>query len=208
MKLNWVERGVVNNPLRVLEQRFQIRYFKKVMPLKTGAVVLEIGCGRGAGAKLIYKHFNPALLAPQDLDFTMVQKARRYLSKDASGRMFLSAADATRIPFKDRSFDAVFGFGFLHHVPNWQKALVEVARVLKPGGIYYMEELYPAVYANFITRRLLVHPETNRFKSVDLHQELARTGMPLQTALECRFTGLLGVAVKKSSQTGMTAHSS
>lgn len=197
MKLNWVERWVVNNPMRVMEQKFQIRYFQKAMPLKAGATILEIGCGRGAGAALIDKTFNPEFLAPQDLDFAMVHKAQRYLSTTGNGKIFLSVADATRIPFKDRSFDAVFGFGFLHHVPNWQKALVDIARVLKPGGIYYMEELYPAVYSNFITRRLLVHPETNRFKSIDLHKELANVGMPLHNALECRPMGLLGVAIKK-----------
>lgn len=196
MKLNWVERWVVNNPLRVLEQTFQIGRFKKMMPLAPGKTVLEIGCGRGAGADLIDRYFKPAFLAPQDLDLLMVQKAKRYLAAKDGDHIALSVADAVRIPFKDAAFDAIFGFGFLHHVPDWQKALVEVCRVLKPGGVYYIEELYPAVYANFIARRLVLHPEANRFKSDDLHEELAAVGMPLHGTLEIKPAGLLGVAIK------------
>lgn len=197
MKLNWVEKWVVNNPIRVLEQKLQIRRFKKAMPLKPGAAILEIGCGRGAGANLIDKNFNPAFLAAQDLDLDMVRKAKRYLPFSVESTIFLSVADATRIPFKDMSFDAVFGFGFLHHVPAWQKALHEISRVLKPGGIYYIEELYPALYLNFITRRLLLHPEENRFESDDLHRELNTAGLPLYDVLEFKRLGLLGVAVKQ-----------
>ena len=43
-------------------------------------------------------------------------------------------ADAEDIPFPDNSFDCVCSMGVLHHVPNTQKALDEIYRVLKPGG--------------------------------------------------------------------------
>lgn len=197
MKLNWFEKWVVNNPLRVLEQKFQIHWFKTAMPLKPAADILEIGCGRGAGAGLIYKNFSPAFLAAQDLDPDMVQRAQRYLSLSDDSAISLSVADATRIPFKDMTFDATFGFGFLHHVPMWQKALEEISRILKPGGFYYIEELYPALYQNFITKRILVHPRQNRFVSRDLKAALNQVGLNFKSALECRCLGILGVAAKE-----------
>ena len=80
--------------------------------------------------------------------------------------------------------DAVFGFGVLHHVPNWRGSLAEFSRVLKVGGVYFMEELYPALYQNAITKRILSHPSEDRFLSHDLRQGLEAVGMPVQNAIE------------------------
>jgi ubiquinone/menaquinone biosynthesis C-methylase UbiE len=46
----------------------------------------------------------------------------------------------TEIELPDDAFDAVFIFGVLHHIPQWRKALCEMARVLKPGGVLLVEE--------------------------------------------------------------------
>ncbi|MGV8074081.1 MAG: hypothetical protein AB2L11_05960 [Syntrophobacteraceae bacterium] len=59
MKFNWAERWVVNNPSRVFQQGFEIRWMKKVWPLRPDSTVIEIGCGRGAGAGLILDEFQP-----------------------------------------------------------------------------------------------------------------------------------------------------
>ena len=133
MQLNWVERLVINNPLRVLEQKLQIGWLKRRMPLKEGAVVLEIGCGRGAEARLIRKEFRPTYLHIMDLDHRMVKKVKGYLSPWEKDRVTSYVADATHLPFRTGSLDAVFGFGFLHHVPDWRAALSEISRVLQTG---------------------------------------------------------------------------
>ena len=95
-------------------------------------------------------------------------------------------------------FDAVFGFGFLHHVPDWRQGLSEIARVLKPGGVYYIEELYPSLYQNVITKRILLHPEHDRFTSDDLRKALDEAHLRLANAFELRKMGILGVATKDS----------
>jgi ubiquinone/menaquinone biosynthesis C-methylase UbiE len=197
MKLNWAERWVVNNPLRVLEQQFQMGLFKKMKPLAPGAAILEVGCGRGAGAKLIWKTHRPSLLCALDLDEEMIVQAKRYLSGVHDRQVFLQVGDVLHIPFRDRSLDAVFGFGVLHHVPDWRSALAEIARVLKAGGLYFIEELYPALYQNLITKRILLHPRENRFLSDDLREALHKIGLPIQDAVEVKKLGILGVARKK-----------
>ncbi len=178
-----------------MEQKLELKLFEKMKPLRSGAVVLEIGCGRGAGADLIYRKFRPSILLAQDLDIQMIHLARKYLSH-STGDIPLSVADASRIPFRGDSFDAVFGFGFLHHVPDWQQALREIARILKAGGVYYLEELYPSLYQNAVTRRILQHPEKNRFESRGLHSEMQKINLPIQQAFEMKKFGILGVAVK------------
>jgi ubiquinone/menaquinone biosynthesis C-methylase UbiE len=198
MKLNWAERLVVNNPGRAFEQGFEIRWMKRAIHLQEGLTILEVGCGRGAGAGLILREFRPSVLHAMDLDFDMIRKAHRYLSSEQKRRISLYAADALHLPHKDSTLDAVFGFGVLHHVPDWQAALSEISRVLKPGGVYFVEELYPTLYQNFITRHILLHPSENRFNSRDLKVALEASHFSIHDALEVKMVGVLGVCIKTS----------
>jgi len=196
MKLNWAERCVVNNPLRVFQQHLEIKWLRQKMPLKAGATILEVGCGRGAGAKLIFKAFRPSRLHILDLDIKMVQGAKTYLSRAITNTVNLYVGDSIDLPFKSDTLDALFGFGFLHHVPDWRRALSEIARVLKAGGVYYIEELYPSLYQNVITKRILLHPEHDRFVSSDLRTALDEAGLYLEDAFELKKIGILAVATK------------
>ncbi|MGC1402048.1 MAG: class I SAM-dependent methyltransferase [Thermodesulfobacteriota bacterium] len=196
MKLNWAERWVVNNPLRVLGQRLEIGRFKKMMPLNPGSVALEIGCGRGAGAGLIMEEYEPSWIYAMDLDIRMLKMGKDYLVSRKKKRISLSAGDACYLPVKTASMDAVFDFGALHHVPDWRSSLAEIARVLKSGGLFFIEEYYPALYQNFITRRILVHPEEDRFTGPDFRQAMFAVKLNLKEAMESKWLGILGVAVK------------
>jgi ubiquinone/menaquinone biosynthesis C-methylase UbiE len=48
----------------------------------------------------------------------------------------------TAIAVPDSRYDAVFDFGIIHHVPDWRAAVAEVARVLRPQGRFYAEEVF------------------------------------------------------------------
>jgi ubiquinone/menaquinone biosynthesis C-methylase UbiE len=194
MKLNWAERWVVNNPVRVFQQHLEVNWLRHMMPLKSGTTILEVGCGRGAGAKLIYGAFKPSQLHILDLDIEMMHKARKYLSTKPFSSVNLLVGDSIELPFKAGRLDALFGFGFLHHVPNWRQALLEIARVLKPGGVYYIEELYPSLYQNAITKRILLHPKHDRFTSKDLRSEMHTAGLSFVSTFELKKLGILGVA--------------
>ncbi len=197
MKLNWVERWVVNNPLRVWWQRMEIRRLKKMMPLKPGFFALEIGCGRGAGAGLILEEYQPAWVHALDLDIRMLQTGKNYLASGKKKKISLSAGDACFLPVKTGSMDAVFDFGALHHVVAWRSSLAEISRVLKPGGVFFLEEFYPALYQNFLTRRLLDHPEEDRFSGRELREAMAEVQLKIKEAVESKWLGILGVAVKE-----------
>ncbi len=196
MKLNWAERLMVNNPVRVLIQRLIVRWLGQTVAPDPAARFLEVGCGRGAGACLILEKFRPARLHALDLDRKMIRQALAYLNPEQQRRISLFVGDVFRLPYRDGALDGVFGFGVLHHLPDWRGGLREVARVLKPGGFYFLEEFYPQLYQNFLAKRLFRHPEDDRFYSHDLHQCLQDCGLSLSRGLEQKQLGILAVLIK------------
>jgi ubiquinone/menaquinone biosynthesis C-methylase UbiE len=197
LKLNWAERWAVNNPLRIIEQRWELRWMARRAGLPPGAAVLEIGCGRGAGAAQLLREFGLLRIFASDLDLDMIRRAEDFLRPADQGRIRLFVADALHLPHRTGSLDAVFGFGVLHHIPDWRGALAEIARVLKPGGLYFLEELYPSLYQNFLTKHVLLHPAEDRFRSEDLKLALVEAGLRPGPPFELKSVGILSVCRKE-----------
>jgi ubiquinone/menaquinone biosynthesis C-methylase UbiE len=116
----------------------------------------------------------------------MVELARRRLSPRGD-RVRLWVGDVTAIQAADEAYDAVFDFGIIHHVPVWRDALREIRRVLKPGGRFYAEEVLAHFIHHPLWRRVLDHPQEDRFDHdafrgalVDLGFELVATRRFLQ----------------------------
>src|SRR5699024_6047112 len=87
-----------------------------------------------------------------DLSPGMVGMALRNaenLGLDVDGRV----ADAETIPYDDDTFDLVVGHAILHHIPDVEKSLREVLRVLKPGGRFVFAG-EPSTVGNFYARWL------------------------------------------------------
>ena len=197
MKVNWPERLWVNSPLRYLIQQRETQFLKRLRDLEPGARCLEIGCGHGAGARIILKTFQPSRLDGLDVDPVMIRLASRRQPQWTIDRLQFLVGDAQRLPYADGSMEAVFNYGIIHHLEDWEQGIHEIVRVLKRGGGFYFEEIYPALYANVITRRLLEHPTENRFHGPEYRAALQKGGLRLLPGYkETRFA-ILGVAVKE-----------
>jgi ubiquinone/menaquinone biosynthesis C-methylase UbiE len=200
MKANRLERMIVNSPIRLLVQgKILLPWIKSQVTLPVNGTFLEIGCGRGAGACMLLEEFYPEAIHAMDLDEGMISEASRYLTPVQKEKINLYVGDSFNLPHRDASMDAVFGFGVLHHLPDWRGGVTEIVRVLKPGGIYFLEEFYPPFYLNFLTRRLLDHPEEDRFYSRDLWDYLAAASLPIQNALELKQIGIMAICRKLPS---------
>lgn len=198
MKVNWPERAWVNSPLRRLVQSLEALYFKRIRPMPEGGNCLEIGCGGGFGVQLVCRSFRPERVDAIDVDPIMIKLALRKSPALIVERSLFFVADAQHLPYSTGFFDAVFNFGIIHHLEDWDMGLREVSRVLKEGGGFYFEEIYPPLYANILSRHLLAHPTENRFYGSEFHAALEEAGLRLLPGYRESPFGILGVAEKIS----------
>lgn len=91
---------------------------------------LDVGCGTGAFSQLIAERCTPKSLSGIDPSAAQVDFARGKLPNTD-----LRVADAMALPFGDSAFDVVVSALVLHFIPDRTKALAEMKRVVRPGGI-------------------------------------------------------------------------
>lgn len=177
MLLNTPERMLMNNPLRRAVQRhYEVPMLLRMGRRLDGERVLEIGCGQGFGIELILTYFGAAHVTGIDLDPRMIARAQQRIQR-YSGRAEVSIGDVTAIQADAASFDAVFDFGIIHHVPVWQDAVREIKRVLKPGGLFLFEEVTKQALDRWIYRTFFDHPTENRFTMPEFIRELETQGI-------------------------------
>lgn len=113
-----------------------------------GRRVLDAGCGAGALAAAL--RAEGAIVSGFDLSPGMVALARERLGDDTD----LRVADLGEpLPYDDDSFDVVACSLALHYLADWAGPLVELRRVLRPGGRLVVSVPHPAVYlVNYPTR--------------------------------------------------------
>ncbi|HZO75936.1 MAG TPA: class I SAM-dependent methyltransferase [Ktedonobacteraceae bacterium] len=70
-----------------------------------------------------------------DEDAARQSDVQRFVQREKQGAMRLAVSDMTAIPFHDHTFDVVVAVHVFHLISDWQKALEEVVRVLRPGGL-------------------------------------------------------------------------
>ena len=134
--------------------RDEMEFLQGLLPLE-GARVLELGCGRAFKTRWLADHGSAAVTA---LEVDRIQHEKNLLIDDLPTVTF-AYGGAEAIPAEEASHDLVVMFKSLHHVPveSMSKAMEEIARVLRPGGLAYISEPVYAGDFNEILR--LFHDE-------------------------------------------------
>lgn len=198
MKLNTVERALMNNPVRAAHQHHREgAWFRRLAGGDlAGQHVLEVGCGRGVGAEVILDRLGAAAVTAFDLDESMVDLA----SKRLRGRpVSLSVGDVCEIAVPAAGVDTVVDFGIIHHVPGWQLAVAEIARVLRPGGLLLFEEVPRRMLDSWAFQTFTVHPQENRFEADEFGAELARNGLHGTGRIEGHLGGMVFVGAARKT---------
>lgn len=95
--------------------------------------ILDAGCGYCYHTARLAR--SGAFITAIDFSEAALSAAKQTIaSAGIADRVQLRQADLTKLPFEDDSFDSIVSWGVIMHIPEMEKALSELARVLKPGG--------------------------------------------------------------------------
>jgi len=103
--------------------------------LRPGMQLLDVGCGPGSITLGLAEVVAPGQVVGIDLQSAQIEQARVRAAERGIATVRFEVADIYRLPFPDGSFDAAFANGVLMHLRKPVRALEELRRVLRPGGI-------------------------------------------------------------------------
>ncbi len=194
MKLGLIEKLIVNNPLRaIIQRRVEGPMLRKMGTRGKYPVCLEIGCGMGAGARVIAEQFGAEKVIATDIDPGQIERAKKAFKTAYERVIEFKVEDAGMLEEPDDTFDAVFSFGVIHHLEDWKKGIKEVARVLKCGGEFFFEEPLRPVLRNLFTRMFAPHPRGGEFNFEEFQHELKSNNMEIINIKRVRNLAIFGV---------------
>ncbi len=117
-----------------------------------GKELLEVGCGTG----LILQRTARFAARAQGVDLSpgMLEHARRR-------GLDVREGEAGKLPFPDASFDVAYSFKVLAHVPEFEQALLEMQRVVRPGG-HLIFDVYNRRSLRYLTKHLFGPRKTSQ----------------------------------------------
>lgn len=161
-------------------------FLARVQP-SPDAALLDVGCGCGHSRKIYGAHVGR--YTGIDLSSVSVRLASAH---DPEGEW--GVADATALPFPAETFDIAAFSSVLHHIPNYQDALTEAVRVLRPGGRVFAFDpnvMHPAM-------AIFRHPSSPLYSPAGVSpQERPLAASALRRAFA--GAGLVGVRVRGQS---------
>ena len=147
--------------------KWLLGYVDEIIARKApGGVVLDYGCFTGDLYQQLAPH-QPLRIVGIDISTQGIETAR---ARFGSGAEYL-VMDAHRTTFADATFDLVVGRSILHHL-DWEVAIREVSRILKPGGVAVFTEPLGGNPAAKLIRKLTPKARTKDERPVEREQIL------------------------------------
>lgn len=171
------------DPDQLAQVRDELDVLADLVPLAEQRLI-ELGCGNARLARSLVQRYPGAQLVGLEVD--EVQHAKNVTNPQQ--RLVFMAGSAEAVPFPDASFDGALMLKSLHHVPldGMDQALAEVARVVKPGGWFYVSEPIFGGALNEIVRLYNDENTVRRAAQAALDRALA-AGIHWEAMAERRF---------------------
>ena len=168
------------------EESYQKKLKQTQAVLSPNMRILEFGCGTGTTAvhhAPHVQHIDAIDISQNMLDIGLGRAAASNISN-------ITFTRATLVEFNAEaaSLDAVLGLNIIHLLPDWRSELAEVARILKPGGVFVSSTAcLGSSYFRFIKllaplgKLLGIMPDVVVLTESDLVKEIRRSGFSIET---------------------------
>lgn len=165
MKMTKFEKRFVNSDHRSQRVAEYAENMLRLVGFAPGLSYLDFGCGNGAAAAHLASKLGLKVTGI-DVDPEQIEAARAR-SNETTNVRFLTA-DGTKLPFGDNEFDFVATHMVTHHIPDWQNALDQMLRVLKPNGCLIYKDFALPKWVAFLGKKIrglgfLTAGDLNRF---------------------------------------------
>lgn len=133
----WVSAYYTPETQRLFEQIFD--FLAQLPELQRRATFLDAGCGNGVHSIRLAKRGYSVVA----IDFSEYVLEKAKINVAANGlkdRVMFQRGSLLELEFPDHSFDYVLCWGVLTHIPDLERAISELSRVVKPGGVLIVEE--------------------------------------------------------------------
>lgn len=130
-------RTALTSNARIASQKNMYRFVSKKLGITKSDKVLEIGCGKGAGASLIASEFNPFEIHGMDFSAVQIERAKNINKKTLTRfpeKLSFTQGAAENMGFPNNSFNKLISIEALQHFSDLEKFAHEAFRVLKPKG--------------------------------------------------------------------------
>ena len=192
--------GLYDRFMRKDRAAYEMMY-EMIRPVVRHKTVLELATGTG----LIAKHIVNAAahIEATDASPEMISEAKR---NNQSAKLHFSVQDMFRLPYADKSFDVVIVSNALHIVPQPEKALAEIKRVLRDDGVLiaptftHAENSFSGKVKAFFMR-LAGFPLHSKWTSAEYLRFLSQNGWTAQksTVLKASFPLTYAECVKSEA---------
>jgi ubiquinone/menaquinone biosynthesis C-methylase UbiE len=181
-------------------------FITRLLELGVSGRVLDIGCGPGHIPLQLVTQKPELEVVGVDLSKSMLKIAEEHKAVCAHGdRVEFQVADAKGLDFPDDSFDTVCSNSILHHIPNPVPFLSEAWRVLKPGGIFLIRDLFrPEDTAAASALVDLYAADEAEYARALFHASLCAAFTPDELVDAARAAGISGAEVVEDSDRHMS----
>lgn len=189
--------GYDNKVTRTMAARAADTHAAFLLPhLSAGARLLDCGCGPGSISVGLAQRIAPGELVGIDLSEEQLEMARTLVAQRGLDNARFQRADVYALPFPNESFDAVYASALMDWLVEPARALTEIRRVLKPGGIVALASADVEGHLNWprqpmeefwkLTASMVTISTKRPWTGRDLGQYLREAGFPAPT-LSARY---------------------
>ncbi|HEU5285107.1 MAG TPA: methyltransferase domain-containing protein [Sphingomicrobium sp.] len=183
-----------DHPQRFQHQMYRelLRLLKEKRSLEPGLKLLEVSCGRGGGLGALLAAA-PGVFDATGLDVAASAVAFCRSTYGENDRLRFVEGSALDLPFPDSSFDVLLNVEASNDYGDRPRFFAEVARVLKPGGVFLYTDSFRAAQAEQMKRELAAAGFEAEFTDVTANvAEACRLDSPRRRELIARQAPLVG----------------
>jgi len=126
------DKNIIKCPILNYEQEMRQKAVIELLNPSEKELILDVGCGNARDIEFF--SMIGAICVGIDISKGMISEAKEKTAKKNLDSEFL-LCDATKIPFKNNIFDKVLCSETIEHIPNWEKTINEIQRILKKDGL-------------------------------------------------------------------------